>query len=134
MTLKDCIRLPWVWITKELNYVHFASEVLSFFESNGRLYMWKTLVLNYVFEWMLRFNDANVKCKIMHGKRMLCQCTEMIIYYSIATSSAFKPSKFYNILIILKGVIWNWEKSWLFKRQKAKWKITILETSVEWIC
>lgn len=27
--------------------------------------------LNYVFESMLRFNDVNVKCKIMHGKRIV---------------------------------------------------------------
>jgi len=60
---------------------------------------------------MLRFNDLNVKCKIMHGKRLLCQCTEMLIDYSIATSSVFKPSKPYHSLIILKGVIWNWDNS-----------------------
>lgn len=98
-----------------------------------RLYVWKTLVLNYVFEWVLRFNDVNVKCKIMHGKRMLCQCTKMIIYYSIATSSAFKPSKSYNILVILKGSS-ETERTAGFskdKRQNAPYKkITIPETLV----
>lgn len=54
--------------------------------------MRKKLVLNYVFELMLRFNDVSIKHKIMHGKRMMCQCTEMVIYYSIATNSAFKQS------------------------------------------
>lgn len=80
--------------------------------------MQKNLVLNYVFELMLRFNDVNIKHRIMHGKRMLCQCTEVVIYYSIATNSVFKPSKSYNIVITLKGVIWNWKNSWFFKRQR----------------
>lgn len=57
----------------------------------------------------------------------------MIIYYSIATSRAFKPSKSYNILVMLKGVI-ETERKLAFQKAKGRMlhmKITISETLVE---
>lgn len=68
-------------------------ELLGVYSQIETLHMWKKIVLNNVFEWMLRFNDANIKCKIMCGKRMLCQCTEMIRFLQDSNKQFFQVFK-----------------------------------------